>query len=159
MCATYPAHLIPRDLTLINTCWRRQIMKLFIQWFCHNYVSSSLLRPNIPLSVFFSDTSIYIFSYGQLTSFKPILNGSQIYMSPISAYFPYFGKNISRFVRWPCCLCVCLSPNINFWMPEQIFMKLCMHIMIMATEPISTAYFINPSHQSVCLYVNPSYRC
>jgi hypothetical protein len=24
---------------------------------------------------------------------------------------------------------------------------------IMAPEPISTAYFINPSHQSVCLYV------
>jgi hypothetical protein len=29
----------------------------------------------------------------------------------------------------------------------------------MATEPISTAYFIKPSHQSVCLYVYPSYRC
>jgi hypothetical protein len=26
---------------------------------------------------------------------------------------------------------------------------------IMAPEPISTAYFINPSHQSVCLYVYP----
>jgi hypothetical protein len=26
----------------------------------------------------------------------------------------------------------------------------------MAPEPISTAYFINPSHQSVCLYVHPS---
>jgi hypothetical protein len=25
----------------------------------------------------------------------------------------------------------------------------------MAPEPISTAYFINPSHQSVCLYVYP----
>jgi hypothetical protein len=29
----------------------------------------------------------------------------------------------------------------------------------MATEPISTAYFMNPSHQSVCLYVYPPYRC
>jgi hypothetical protein len=36
-------------------------------------------------------------------------------------------------------------------MPEPIFMKPGMHIM--APEPISTAYFINPSHQSVCLYV------
>jgi hypothetical protein len=27
---------------------------------------------------------------------------------------------------------------------------------IMAPEPISTAYVINPSHQSVCLYVYPS---
>jgi hypothetical protein len=26
---------------------------------------------------------------------------------------------------------------------------------IMAPEPISTAYFINPSHQSPCLYVYP----
>jgi hypothetical protein len=30
-------------------------------------------------------------------------------------------------------------------------MKLCMYIM--TTEPISTAYFINLFHQSVCLYV------
>jgi hypothetical protein len=36
-------------------------------------------------------------------------------------------------------------------MPEPIFMKPGMYIM--APEPISTAYFINPSHQSVCLYV------
>jgi hypothetical protein len=34
--------------------------------------------------------------------------------------------------------------------PEPIFMKFGM-----APEPISTACFINPSHQSVCLYVNP----
>jgi hypothetical protein len=26
---------------------------------------------------------------------------------------------------------------------------------IMAPEPISTAYFVNPSHRSVCLYVYP----
>jgi hypothetical protein len=48
---------------------------------------------------------------------------------------------------------VSLYPFINFWMPEPIFMKLGMYIM--APEPISTAYFINPSHQSVCLYVYP----
>jgi hypothetical protein len=50
-----------------------------------------------------------------------------------------------------------LPPPINFWMPQPIFMKLGMYIM--ATEPISEAYFINPSHRSVCLYVYPSYRC
>jgi hypothetical protein len=38
-------------------------------------------------------------------------------------------------------------------MPESIFMKLGMYIMV--PEPIWTAYFINPSHQSVCLYVYP----
>jgi hypothetical protein len=36
-------------------------------------------------------------------------------------------------------------------MADPIIMKLGMHIM--APGPISTAYFINPSHQSVCLYV------
>jgi hypothetical protein len=36
-------------------------------------------------------------------------------------------------------------------MAEPIYMKLGTYIM--APEPISTAYFINPSHQSVCLYV------
>jgi hypothetical protein len=36
-------------------------------------------------------------------------------------------------------------------MPESIFMKLGMYVM--APEPISTAYFIHPSYQSVYLYV------
>jgi hypothetical protein len=56
-------------------------------------------------------------------------------------------------MRLPCCLCVCVSLPINFLMSEQIFMKLGMYIM--SPEPVSTAYFINPSHQSVCLYVYP----
>jgi hypothetical protein len=30
-----------------------------------------------------------------------------------------------------------------------------MSVYITAPEPISMAYFINPSHQSVCLYVYP----
>jgi hypothetical protein len=30
-------------------------------------------------------------------------------------------------------------------------MKLGMYAYIKASEPISTVYFINPSHQSVCL--------
>jgi hypothetical protein len=38
-------------------------------------------------------------------------------------------------------------------MPEPIFMKLDMYNM--APEPTSTAYFINPSHLLVCLYVSP----
>jgi hypothetical protein len=36
-------------------------------------------------------------------------------------------------------------------MPEPIFMKFGMYVM--AFEPISVAYFINPSDHSVCLYV------
>jgi hypothetical protein len=38
-------------------------------------------------------------------------------------------------------------------MSEPIFMKL--GIFIMAPEAILTAYFVNPSHHSVCLYVYP----
>jgi hypothetical protein len=54
----------------------------------------------------------------------------------------------------PSCLHI---PPINFWMPETIFMGHGMYSV--ATEPTSTAYFINPTHQSVCLYVYLSYRC
>jgi hypothetical protein len=36
-------------------------------------------------------------------------------------------------------------------------MRLDIHIV--ATEPLRTVYFINPSHQSVCLYVYPSSVC
>jgi hypothetical protein len=58
----------------------------------------------------------------------------------------------------PCCLCVCVSaPPITFWMPEPIFTKLGMYAMV--REPISTAYLINPSHQSACLYMYPPYHC
>jgi hypothetical protein len=45
-------------------------------------------------------------------------------------------------MRSPSCLCVCVSPSNNFWMPEPVFMKHGMYFM--ATEPISTAYFLNP---------------
>jgi hypothetical protein len=53
------------------------------------------------------------------------------------------------------CVSVCLSPPspINFWMTELIFMKFGMYIM--ASQPISTAYFINPAHQSLSVCVFP----
>jgi hypothetical protein len=38
-------------------------------------------------------------------------------------------------------------------MPQPIFKKLGVYIM--APEPISTAYFINPSLQSLCQYMYP----
>jgi hypothetical protein len=52
-------------------------------------------------------------------------------------------------MRSPCCLCL-RNPLVNVSMSEPMCMKLGMHIM--TPDPISTAYFINPSHQSVCLY-------
>jgi hypothetical protein len=49
-------------------------------------------------------------------------------------------------------LFVCLYiPPLNFLMAEPIIMKLDVYIY-MAPGPISTAYFINPFHQSICLY-------
>jgi hypothetical protein len=51
-------------------------------------------------------------------------------------------------------VCVCFPPPINFWMAEPIFMKLGMYNM--ASELISTAYFINPFHHSVCLCEYPN---
>jgi hypothetical protein len=50
--------------------------------------------------------------------------------------------------------CVFYIPLINFLMPEPIFMKL-ISIYVMSPEPVLAAYFINPFHQSVCLYVYP----
>jgi hypothetical protein len=48
---------------------------------------------------------------------------------------------------------VCESLSINFWKPGPAFMKLDMYIM--ARKSISEADYINPSHESVCLYVYP----
>jgi hypothetical protein len=54
-------------------------------------------------------------------------------------------------MQYPSCLCamgLCIPPP-NFRMPEPIFMKLGMYVM--APAPISMAYVVNPSHQSVCI--------
>jgi hypothetical protein len=81
---------------------------------------------------------------------NPINRRQNVYLFSLLSLF---WKNKSRRMRSPCCLCVCVSSPINCWMPETIFVKLGMYIM--APEPIWTAFFINPSHQSVCLYVYP----
>jgi hypothetical protein len=47
------------------------------------------------------------------------------------------------------------TPPIDFWISEPVFMKF--GIYITASEPTSTAYFISPSHQSVCLHVYPRF--
>jgi hypothetical protein len=92
--------------------------------------------------------------------FLTCLYSERFYFGLLIIYFPYistfsllslFWKNESSLMRSPCCLCVCVPPPNNFWMPYPIFIKLGKHIM--APEPISMAYFLNPSHQSVCLSV------
>jgi hypothetical protein len=65
----------------------------------------------------------------------------------------FWKKNETRLMRSQFCLCIYVSPLTNVWTPEPIFMKLSIYIM--APNPISMAYFINSSHQSVRLYVYP----
>lgn len=49
------------------------------------------------------------------------------------------------------CLYTPSPAGIDFWMPETFFMKAGMYNL--ALEPISTAYFINATHQSVCMCI------
>jgi hypothetical protein len=55
-------------------------------------------------------------------------------------------------MRSPCYLCI--PRPINFFMPEPVFMTLGVYII--GSVPIKATYFINPSRQSVYLYVYPS---
>jgi hypothetical protein len=64
-------------------------------------------------------------------------------------------------MRSPYCLFLCAYvslwiPVINFWLSPLIFMKFGVYVM--APEPNSTACLINPSYQSMCLYVYPLCR-
>jgi hypothetical protein len=56
-------------------------------------------------------------------------------------------------MRSSCWLCLCIL-LINFWMLESIFMKLRM-LYVIASEPISTVYFINLSQQSEYICIRP----
>jgi hypothetical protein len=69
-------------------------------------------------------------------------------------YFPHFEK-----IKVGLCdlLAVSVYAPINFWMREPLFMKFGMYIM--ALVPISTAYFVNPSCQTVCLYFYYLFNC
>jgi hypothetical protein len=60
-----------------------------------------------------------------------------------------FRKNKSRFM-WLIC-CHCILPTHQLLIGLISLYKICMYVM--APEPISMAYFINSSDQSVCLYV------
>jgi hypothetical protein len=74
----------------------------------------------------------------------------KLHCTQFLVYFPYFEK-----IKVGLCdhHAASVSLPINFQMPEPIFKKLGMYIM--TPEPTSAVYFINHSHQSVCLYVYP----
>jgi hypothetical protein len=59
-------------------------------------------------------------------------------------------------MRSRCCPCVCVCvyvsvPPHQLSNAEPIFTKLGMYVM--APEPISVEYFLNPSQQSVCVFL------
>jgi hypothetical protein len=82
---------------------------------------------------------VFIFS-------KPSLSTNGLIFSQIILF-----KKIKACVWGHYALFVCAYPTINLRMAEQIFIKFGVHIM--TPEPISTAYFINPSHWSVFVFV------
>jgi hypothetical protein len=51
-------------------------------------------------------------------------------------------------------VCLCNPLPINFLIAQPDFVKLGMYFM--APKPMCAAYFLNPFHQSECLYVYPS---
>jgi hypothetical protein len=120
-------HFTVRPYTLRCTTWAFPL-EVFSSNLCTNFSSPAIYANNT------KDEVLYC-----------------VIFSPLSLFW----KNESRLMRSPCCLCVCESRTINLRMPQPIFIKLGMYIM--APEPISTVCFINPSHQSVCLYVYPPF--
>jgi hypothetical protein len=132
--------------SLIPTLLKLCVMEL------HNHRMSNLRLPNISL----------IYSLRTVTRSTTVVLPTHCLLSILSL-LPLFWGNQSR-LMWlsrclRVCLCVCLRnppPPANFWMAEPISMKLGTYIM--APEPISTAYFIKPAYQSVCLHVYPSCR-
>jgi hypothetical protein len=62
-------------------------------------------------------------------------------------------------MRSPCCLCMCIPSwtfeylNQSLW--NLVYIYIYIYIYIITPEPISTANFINPSHQSVSVCVRP----
>jgi hypothetical protein len=64
-----------------------------------------------------------------------------------------FGKHKIRLIWSPRCLCVCVCVCVCVSM--NVWTNIYEILYVMAPEPISTAYFINPSHQFVCLHVYP----
>jgi hypothetical protein len=83
------------------------------------------------------------------SQFQAVCEGNTFQYYLLRFYYHTFlllTKNKISLMRSLCCVCVCMCISSNkFLTPDQIFMKLGMHIM--APEPISRKYFINPSHQ------------
>jgi hypothetical protein len=95
------------------------------------------------MSVFFF-SSIGTYDWAVNTRIGTLSEGLCGQNAQFLAYFPNFEYILLGLLDLNTVSHVCVSP-----ISKQIFMKLGMYIM--ALEPISTAYFMNHSYQSVCL--------
>jgi hypothetical protein len=118
------------DFQRLFSAFKTLIGQKWISLSCHN----GLLSLAISLYLFFLEYVVYKFWF----------NGISILYS-INNLLPE-----SRLMWSPWCLYVCVSLHqlLNTW-AEPIFMELGTYIM--ATERISTAYFMNPPPPSVCV--------
>jgi hypothetical protein len=127
------------------------VLRVSTHWQSNGTVVSVSVENMSRNKCFFSGSNITCFTF--YIQLLPVYWHFLVYASCILSYCSCFEKeNKSRLMQSPCCLCIHVSPH-QLWMVELICMKLGM--CIMAPEPISTTHFINPSHQSVCIYVYP----
>jgi hypothetical protein len=64
----------------------------------------------------------------------------------------------SRFMRSPSCMSVNPLLLTLEWLDQSLWNLVCISWLLSQSQR-RTAYYINPFHQSVYLYVYPSYRC
>jgi hypothetical protein len=130
--------------------------------YCNLQVHKSYYRHNkgTPISLIPSCISI-IFVFINFFFFKIYFNIILLTTahSPNPIYIPWhfnllslFWENKRRLMRSPRCLCVCFL--LTFECLNQSLWSLIYIIYISAPEPISAAYFINPSHQPLCLRIS-----
>jgi hypothetical protein len=135
-----------------HTKLRNQYRTHYTKWIQHKIYNLGILKvATFFCSAFKCSVSHYIYTYTYIfasLAFSLQASKSSYNKTHISSSLSLIWKSKSRLMRFPCCLYVCGSPLIYFWMSEPAFMKL--GIYIMSPEPISFAYSINPSHQFVC---------
>jgi hypothetical protein len=137
-----------QKITNVGTNDSIEILTRFLYWW-HSKHSPWAPKhdPKCKQLQYYSGTSCIIVL---LCCLEPYSRNLSITEHIFLAYFLCFEKlKVGLWDHLAVCLCI---PPVNFWMPVQIFMKLSMYIM--ATESILTAYFINPSHQSVCIFTS-----
>jgi hypothetical protein len=109
--------------------------------------SRKLYRYTILLGVdSYTSLNTYCNSHGILLGLPSVSWGSGTGNKYFKILRLFYEKNKIMLMRSPCWLCLYILP-INFRIPEPTLMKLGMYII--AYEPITMIYFINPSSRCV----------